>query len=275
MAWHRCPVTGLWRPHVPDRRHLVGVARAVITRQQAVAPAFTPADLPNLVHYWHAVNSSKTGSPGAISQLNDLIGTDHLLQATGANQPTDNTRTINGKVALDFDGSNDNLTAGSPPNISANTTMYKFIVAKVDTLVISDCLFHTGGFSATARGWHIRIDEDNTNGRLQLSWSDNTTMESYRPTTPVIGTSGPHLIEAWIIGTNGGVNLSIDGTDAAGATNTVGFGSLALGTGIFGRSGVTNALDGAWCEAGICSAVPDAGNRASLLAYAQSYWGTP
>lgn len=236
--------------------------------------AFTPASLTGLQHRWHAVDSTKTGSPGAISQLNDMIGSLHLTQATGTRQPTDNTVTINGKVALNFDG-DDALVAGAP-SVSANGTVYGFIVVKVDTLVDSDALWHSGAATAANDGFMLALDQTggSPNGQLMLNWANGTTLEQLRPATPVIGTTTPHLIEFWVIGTNGGANFAVDGVDAAGATNTVGYGTPD-DMDIMARSNDLNNTDGVWCEAGLCTAVPNASNRSALLAYAQSYWGTP
>lgn len=236
-------------------------------------PAFTPADLPSIVHWWHAVDSPKTGSPGDISQIDDLVGSYDLTQAVGAAQPDDNTRTVNGKVSLDFDGG-DQLGSVSAPSVSNNGTVYGFVIAQADALVDSDMFINTGAVTAGDDGFNLRLDESSgETGRLQLNWANGTTLEAHRPSTPVIGTSAPHLIEFWIIGTTGGVNIAVDGTDATGGTNTVGYGSPDS-IGIMARAGATtNAMDGAGCEWGLCTAVPDAGNRASLLAYAQSYWG--
>jgi hypothetical protein len=246
-----------------------GVAAAAV-----VAPTWTPADLPGLVHWWHSVLSAKTSSLGAVSQINDLVGSLHLTQGTGAAQPTDNTRTINGKVALDFDGSDDALNGATGASLTANGTAYVFWIGKVDTLVSADMLFHTGGFTAGNDGFCLSCHSAG-GGRLLLSWSNGTTGETYGPTTPVITTTGPHLVECWIIGTTGGANFAIDGVDAAGATNTVGY-ATPEELNWFTRAGTLNELDGAGCEWGIVNgAVPGSSDRADLLAYAQDYWGTP
>jgi hypothetical protein len=238
-----------------------------------VLQTWTPADLPSIVHWWHAVDSTKTGSPGDISQLNDRIGAAHLTQVTGTAQPDDNTRTINGKVALDFDGG-DTLTTTTDPSVSVNGTVYGWSVVKIDTLVDADFIFATGGFTAGDDGFSILLDNGNAaSGRLELNFSNGTTQIRHRPTTPVVGTTNPHLVEFWIIGTTGEVNLAIDGTDATAyaPARTTGYGGPDDITIMARVAG--NQLDGAWCEAGLCTAVPNSTNRAQLLAYAQAYWG--
>ena len=58
--------------------------------------------------------SSITASSGSVSQWNDKSGNaSNFTQATGANQPTTGTRTINGKNVIDFDGTNDFLECSS------------------------------------------------------------------------------------------------------------------------------------------------------------------
>jgi hypothetical protein len=241
--------------------------------QIRVADDWTPASLTGLIHWWHAVDSTKTGSPGSISQIDDLIGSVDLVQATGGAQPTDNTATINGKVSLDFDGSDDGLHYNSGTSITGNGTAYIFWIGKIDTLVDFDMLFHMGGVTAGNDGLCCRLNS--TAGRLMLMWSNGTTAETYSPAGNIVGTTTPHLVECWVIGTTGGVNIAVDGVDQAGGSNTVGFGTPEEAD-WFNRAGTLNELDGQGGEWGVVNgAVPGAGERASLLAYSQAYWGTP
>jgi hypothetical protein len=236
----------------------------------AAAP-WTPADLPGLVHWWHAELSTKTGSPGAISQINDLVGSLNLVQADGTRQPTDNVATINSEIALNFDGT-DSLRVVTGPSVSANGTLYAFWIGKIDSLVDFDMLWHTGGSAAGNDGVCLRLNS--TAGRLMLMWSNGTTAETYSPAGNLVGTSGPHLVEAWVIGTTGGVNIRVDGVLQAGATNTVGF-NTPEETDWFARAGTLNLLDGQGGEWGIATTVAAGADATNLLAYSQSYWGTP
>lgn len=73
-------------------------------RAPHAAGPWSPLSLPNLVAWYDASNAASiTASSGAVSQWNDLSGNGlHLVQATGARQPTTGVDTINGLNAINF-----------------------------------------------------------------------------------------------------------------------------------------------------------------------------
>jgi hypothetical protein len=251
-----------------------GLGSLIRRKGAAAPPAFTPLDLPGLVHYWHAVDSPKTGHPGAISQINDLVGSLHLVQAAGAAQPTSNTRTINGKIALDFDGTDDAMRVATGPSVTANGLIYVFGVWKFDSFADADMLFHTGGASAANDGCCLELEL--AAGRLRQSWANGTTQSTWSPAAALVGTTTPHFIEYWIDGNIG--NFAVDGVDQAGfthATTPHGY-ATPEETDWFNRGGTLNELDGAGCEWGIVAdTMPSAGDRVSMLSYMRTEWGTP
>jgi hypothetical protein len=84
----------------------------------------------NLTGYWDASQSSSvTLSSGKVSQLNDLSGNGrHMVQATGANQPTYTTAAKNGLNAMQFSGSQ----FMEPSSTWSQTDLTLFIVVKFD-----------------------------------------------------------------------------------------------------------------------------------------------
>lgn len=95
-------------------------------------PAFTPATIANLALWFDAADTATiTHVAGAVSQWNDKSGNArHATQATGANQPTTGTRTVNGRNVLDFDGTNDYLVTAAFTALTQPLTI--FLVMKLD-----------------------------------------------------------------------------------------------------------------------------------------------
>ena len=78
----------------------------------AVSTAFDPRTISNLAAWYDASNAASLTIETGVSQWSDLSGNGrHLAQTTLNNQPAVATSAINSRPALDFDGSNDNLSA--------------------------------------------------------------------------------------------------------------------------------------------------------------------
>lgn len=81
--------------------------------------------------------STITSSGGAVSQWNDKSAfARNFTQGTGANQPTTNSRTLNGKNVLDYDGTNDVMSCPSSTsffNYLHSTSGTTFFVGIRDT----------------------------------------------------------------------------------------------------------------------------------------------
>jgi hypothetical protein len=91
-----------------------------------------PLDMPGLIGWWDADDplTITDGGAGTVFSWGDKSTSARALsQLTGANQPVFNTRTLNGRKVLDFDGVNDRLLS-DPGNINGPFTI--FIVAQND-----------------------------------------------------------------------------------------------------------------------------------------------
>lgn len=97
-------------------------------------PPFVPTDIANLTLWLDASDTATiTEASNAVSAWDDKSGNaNHAAQATGANQPTTNTRTINSLNALDFDGSTDFMTVASGVYNVGNGPNSMFIVYQSD-----------------------------------------------------------------------------------------------------------------------------------------------
>jgi len=94
----------------------------------------TPRTISGCVGFYDfSDTSSITSSSNLVSVVRDENGSNTLTQATGANQPTTNARTINGKNALLFNGTSSRLVIPSnlfPEQTNGGLTM--LVVAKSD-----------------------------------------------------------------------------------------------------------------------------------------------
>ncbi len=79
------------------------------------APAFAPTDISGLQLWLDAADTATiTQSGGSVSQWNDKSGNaNHATQGTGAYQPVTNSKTINSRNVIDFDGTDDRLNFNS------------------------------------------------------------------------------------------------------------------------------------------------------------------
>jgi len=76
------------------------------------AGGFDPRSIANLTVWYDASVSTSVTIETGVSQWNDLSGNGrHLTQTTTNNQPAYVTNALNGRPAIDFDGSNDSLSA--------------------------------------------------------------------------------------------------------------------------------------------------------------------
>jgi gliding motility-associated-like protein len=125
--------------------------------------------------------TSSTTNGAAISQWSDQSGnTNHVVQATGANQPTyqnNTTNNINFNPVINFDGSNDNMQdANGIFGASTYTNAALFAVALTD-VVQNSAIFHeplgAGGQATLHTPWgdgNLYWDGPMTNSRVSLAW---------------------------------------------------------------------------------------------------------
>jgi hypothetical protein len=112
-------------------------------------PAFSPLDLSPVAWYDASNTSSITESGGSVSQINDLSGNGyHLTQATGANQPSTGTATINGRNVLVFSGSNDFMSNTSIPSSSRPHT-YVIVAKETSGITVTKSLLNPTTYTST------------------------------------------------------------------------------------------------------------------------------
>ena len=128
-----------------------GLTRVEAAMHGSAAAAFDPSSLSNLL-WWHdGTLSAKTTSGSNYTQWNDLSGNArHWAQANTALAPNTG-RTINGIIALDFDGTEYMVMA---TGAGITTTAHIFTVCVIDTVAANDYLYEAGASGAS--GWWIR-----------------------------------------------------------------------------------------------------------------------
>jgi len=174
-----------------------------------------PSDIGNLQLWLDAADTSTiTESSGLVSQWDDKSGQGNdAVQGTGANQPTTNANTQNGKNVIDFDGSTDFMSIADSASIS----------------LTGDCtFFFTGNLTDTTGTARNFIAKDaNAAYRLRvtetgdLSWillNDGVSSEADTSSSAVIFGASAILTTAVAIG--GTISFRNNGTSIGTATTT-------------------------------------------------------
>lgn len=162
------------------------------------ASSFAPTDISNLALWLDASDAATiTESGGSVSQWDDKSGnTNHVTQATGADQPTTGTRTINGLNVLDF-APNDHLdTTIDLTNATAFPAITFFAVFETDSIAagtpyIFDQSPGSAGIAFRRDGAAVDLFVYNQSGTLQAI-SDAGSLTVATPTifAVTITTSG-------------------------------------------------------------------------------------
>jgi len=223
----------------------------------------------NLTGQWDASNaSSVTLSSGKVSQLNDLSGNSrHMVQATGANQPTYTTSAKNGLNVMTFSGGQYLV----PASTWTQTTMTQFLVFQSNA--------SSGNQMNT--GWSAYQGDFSCNG------SSNTPASTYHaqfepggPTAAVNFTRGTvdNLYHYFSMArpNTGTPTMTLDGNTTAwtrisgetGTLTNLSTGKLWIGT----RNDLATPMTGSICEVLLYSTVMNGTDIATVNAYLASKW---
>lgn len=127
-------------------------------QRRAVGMLFSPSYIDTTLWYDSADSSTITESAGAVSQWDDKSGNSyHMTQGTGSRQPTTGVRTMGGRNAIDFDGTQLLKTADTVITSGGeDISMMMLIQFDLDNTFESIC---DGGYSGTSRGLFRRITD--------------------------------------------------------------------------------------------------------------------
>lgn len=126
------------------------------------ATGFNPKSISGLSLWLDAADASTITTGTGVSEWRDKSATGSTwTQATGNNQPSTGTATINGRNVVVFDGTNDSLSASAPLNTSMPLTM--FVVQRISTATIAGMTYAAG----TGDAFNVR-QAGSTSGFLEI-----------------------------------------------------------------------------------------------------------
>ena len=225
--------------------------------------SWSPTDIPGLKLWLDASDTSTiTHSGGSVSQWNDKSGNGyHATQGTGANQPTTNTRTINSRNVIDFDGTNKYFYLPAGLMTFLNTNNFDcFVVAANDSTTAYQ---HIIGGRDSGVG-DVRFGVITDNGAVHAMCNPSYTLS----TKTVTRDTNQHVFGATRTGSI--INSLYDGGTLGSNATAVNVNMNLL---IIGQTGVnTSYFDGGIGEIVICP-VQTNSVRNSLMGYFATKWG--
>ena len=188
---------------------------------------------------------------GAVSQWDDKSGQgNHAVQATGAEQPTTNATTQNGKNVLDFDGTDDRIVSTFGSTLTQPNTV--FITGKYDVI--------------TAAYMFDGIDASNRNALF-----NDTSLFTAFAGSSLQGDAMDtdfHVLEVIFNGVSSSIRLDA-GTATTGDAGADSLTGLTIGS----RYSGTSALDGSIGEALVYNGLLDTAAKARVNTYLMNGWG--
>lgn len=241
----------------------------------------TPPLPASAVEYWH----SELGASAA-NAVGQIVGV--TLPGTGSPTVAADGALFNGRPVYQCatTGSKGWGRSGFPAIVAAGTRPYMCAVMRTRTLEVAGLLLTAGvcargGDAAPTLDLGVLAFEGNGVAGGFSSYRNRDSVQT-RATSPY-GTqdTSPHFFEAYIDAAAGQL-LFVDGVQVAAnaavtsvstaAVTMAAIGAIWGGGGAGSMSNFGNTSLGFWL---ICSAVPSAGERAALLAWAQAYWFPP
>ena len=222
---------------------------------------FNPKTISGLSAWYDAsVTSSVTLTSGFVSQWSDLSGNAiNLSQSTEANRP--GIATVNGRQAIDFDGSNDNLNTTT--EVTPGTV---FNVHIVDSTVAQLVYGVQSGAGATLRSANLVFSSLGEYRSQSVASSFNAGFSGGSRT------ANPRIVVHTFSGT--AVAGRLDGAAFGGATSTTGGNTNGVWLGIRNINGTLSLpMDGKICEHLIYNRVLSADEISLVERYLAAKWG--
>jgi hypothetical protein len=245
---------------------------------------FNPTDIANLKAWYDASDTATiTVSGTAVTQWNDKSGNAYnLTQGTSSLRPQSNTRTQNGLNAIDFDGSNDVLSAATASNwtfLSNTSGATVFVTVFADTASDARYLWSTfGGSFGYVGSYGSVLGNDNTsigsavgNGALAAMYLETSTPVATDNTAFTITAQynlGATASQRGFLAKNGGTQVN---NNTASDTASASAPQTPLGVG--GLPSFSESWDGLLCEMIIYNAVLNATDRGKVETYLAAKWG--
>lgn len=249
-------------------------APKALTTAKATTPA-TPLDGITITAAYSASRSLRaafTGYPlvavnDAVASFRDQVGSQHIT-GTGSARPA--LVTVNGRLAADFDGVDDIMSAGSAyTNFIAVGAAYACFSIYPDAITSNQSNSYSNhtvfGDSGDFIGLNLKA------GATAIAYNYDGTVDN--PTGVAITAGAPHTVE-WRH-TGGSLDLRVDGGSwsSVASGNTSGGSTLNIGGNI--NAAATQAFNGKIAEFVFCQTVPSGANQDAIrLALATHIGGT-
>ena len=230
-----------------------------------LASGFNPKSIAGLTAWWDAFDAATiTAVSGGVSVWTDKSGLGRTLyQGTAANRPATGTRTIGGKNALDFDGSNDCLLSGDPAVVELGGAAYSvnaqaaraftvFVVCAADTpnavmrlvsLQRNRTSLNTGNANDTgaylARHTASTANWEMATGAGDATSNDQLSKNFLRRTTASFSSTNPEIICASVSSADDTLTIRHNGTNQ---TLTTRYGT-STASGFLGEGSGNHSLD--------------------------------
>ena len=193
--------------------------------------SFTPASISGL-QLWLDANDTATitHSGGSVSQWNDKSGNGyHATQGTGSNQPTTNTRTINGRNVLDFVAGLSYMSLPSGMLSFGVNDWTHIVVLATDTTVSAQrvisgigtgaalthgVFYHTANIANARQGVGISASSSgglNTNVNVLAGRRSGSTLQAYLNGNEFSGSSASAVNDTLTAFTIGSTTTTVDG----------------------------------------------------------------
>lgn len=251
--------------------------RAVGSQVSSWVNGFNPQMFPDLQLWLDAADiSTITESGGAVSQWDDKSGNGyHVVQGTGAAQPTTGLVTQNGLNTIDFDG-NDNLRRATATALGQNVTgLTVYSIVKYDSLTSETIIQATIGTNTTATRF---IVASGATGDVFVVGGRTLDANSFVSVSSSIKSTGVWYNQIGVFDYANTdlfqyVNGTLDGstTSFQTATTTSNTASQNLVIGNIGAGG--QPLDGSIAEIIIYHSAHNPLQRATVLGYLNRKWG--
>lgn len=230
-------------------------AFGVAIKEIAGAGVWTPSVMSPYASYDNSLLTSLTDAgSGHCSQQNDLSGNArHRTQATDAQRPQMNTRTVNRRHVLDYDGVDDNLSVTGLTFANPYTVLGAYVL---DTLTANRSIVDT---VAGGDGILVTLDADGDQWHMINGASDADT--AHAPTAGVV--------VAFVAVFNGAASAFYEDRVQYGGTLNTG---TVAGTRIRTGNQGGNQLDGAELELHFVLGVIAAADRTNWFDYIDWKW---
>lgn len=240
---------------------------------------FNPLDLSPVLWLDADDSTTITSSSGSVSQWNDKSSNGlHAVQATPANQPKNNTVTLNGRTVIDFDGTSHWMQNTTSSNVGRNVTgITTYTVVRYDNLSGGEdnvIRLLTGGNNA-----RVQVNLTTTQGIIRVGGRtlDADLLAVAASSTLGSGSSGfitqVGLYDIANTDLYQYINGTLNGSNTAYQTATTTSNTASTGYTLGSSASGANSLDGALAELIIYNSLHDSTTRQRFLDYFAQKWG--